>query len=253
MPGISWSAPAERQGIEPAQANAKFSFHGGGRPNLNLGQNQLGNATQSALGDVAKIMQQWKNDKIANALLDQNASDPLVQKVRSTGASGSQAYQIYQTLQNEGQQGEQVRLKNQLAQAQIDKLNAPDDSVDTPYGKMTPYQWGQISNKPGDNSAQDWKKAIPIARGKLDEQGTFTNQYEGADQGPYVKLQVPNQKGQIVVPWDAYQGKVGAQQHPPTQAGTQGTPEVGAYRTINGQPAQWDGKGWLPLNPVAQQ
>jgi hypothetical protein len=247
MNGLSWSAPGANPGLDPAARMSQFRFGGGGSPHLgNAGQNQLGSATQSALSDVAKIMQQWKNDKIANALLDQHADDPLVQKVRATGASGSQAFQIYQTLQNEGQQGEQVRLKNQLTQAQIDKLNQPDDSVDTPYGKMTPYQWGQIANKPGDSSAQDWKKAIPIARGKLDDQGNFTNQYTGAETGPYVKLQVPNQKNQIVVPWDAYQGKVGtAQPQQNTQPAQQQDQFVKGkqYKDAQGNTATYLGNG----------
>ncbi len=233
-----WSAPAPKDiALDPGAAQARFretpfrnyalqyAMRAGQMP---AGQNQLGIATQQALSSVAGIMQQRKNDQIAQTFLNDKAQggDPLAQKIMAMKLPPQVAWNTFQQQQNQGQEGEQIRLKNALMQAQVDKLNAPDDMVDTPYGRMNPYQWAQISNK-GSNPVDDLKQDMYKKLGVMPDQiiGTPSNvdaqgkPWTANSKGrPYISVQTSDGRT-VSAPGDEMQGF------------------LNRYRTIN--PSQW--------------
>ncbi len=221
MAGFSWSAPGMTREADPAAVQSRFQFQRqyrsplqGGQGAL-AGQNQLGIATQQALGSVAQIMQQRKNDQIAQTFLNDKAQggDPLAQKIMAMKLPPQVAWNTFQQQQNQGQEGEQIRLKNALMQAQVDKLNAPDDMVDTPYGRMNPYQWAQISNK-GSNPVDDLKQDMYKKLGVMPDQiiGTPSNvdaqgkPWTANSKGrPYISVQTSDGRT-VSAPGDEMQG-----------------------------------------------
>ncbi len=236
MAGFSWSAPGMTREADPAAVQSRFQFQRqyhsplqGGQGAL-AGQNQLGIATQQALGSVAQIMQQRKNDQIAQTLLQSKAAggDPLAQKIMAMKLSPSIAWNEFNQEQNDAQQGEMYRLNHLFAQQRVGEVAAPKDANKSPIwlggqeiqadpATAMQYWYGGAAQKP-----DPWTNAIATARGWMKSNGTFTNSASDAhsdnsaipanadaSQAPYVKLVEPNSKAEKVVPWSAYAGRTG--------------------------------------------
>jgi hypothetical protein len=91
--------------------------------------------------------------------------------------------------------------------------------VDTPYGRMTAQQWADHQWKENNPpvKAHPWDGSSPLARGKLDSTGEFTNQYTGAGNGDMVQLHMPDGKV-LVVPFADYQNYLQKKKTPPIGA-----------------------------------
>jgi len=88
-------------------------------------------------------------------------------------------------------------------------------------------------------SDNDWAHSYPLARGKIDDLGEFTNQYSDAQNGPMLELRKPDGT-KLVVPYSEYQEWSQKQKH---SLGSQlykdliAPPDEASFGTH--QPLQW--------------
>lgn len=242
-----WSNPTPAPG--PAFQQAQFQFH----PS-NIGgvleailrdrqqkQAQFSHATQQAIQGLGDYMHKRQSDEIAQSLLDQasyDQGDPLAQQLNESPMHPSDAWAAYQQqLQVRAKLGvENARINEYNAQAERARRpsgsNVNGDSVDKPIVylpdgtpiQVSPHDAYQHYFGGGTQRTEDpWAKSIPIARGRLDDKGEFTNQYTGAEQGDQIELMTPQGK-KMAVPYSAYQSRTSKPQLPTNPSTPSPTP-----------------------------
>jgi len=198
-------------------------------------QNQVADLIAKVAPALKAYLDKKRNDEIANEVMNMEtppraeAVDSSLQGVPATapatgGADQFKARQMYQTILDK-QQADQSQStseywKNKVMEAQANRYQADAETPDShvprypvtlPDGS-TVYVTGNEAaryNRPTRGATvkpDPWENAIPVARGRLDEKGQFTNQYTGAESGDQVKLLTPGGY-QMVVPWSAYQAR----------------------------------------------
>lgn len=174
----------------------------------------------SGLGDALRKM---RDEKIQKELLEQidpeYSGEPLT------------AYKFRRSLEDENLNREYKRAQIERTLRPARDPNAERVPIELPDGRTVNVtgnmaaEYYRRQNAPANKDA--WSSAIPIARGRLAtqadvdakmaaEQGSFTNQYTGAEQGDQIQLQLPN--GRVTVPFSSWEARQQRQPQPRTKA-----------------------------------
>jgi hypothetical protein len=251
MPASYWTAPGYSADNDMSAQAAKFQFqHQYGHQMPKLPQDQIAQAGQNIIGAAAGLkaaMDKRKTDAIAAELLSRGATPQQAHGYASFASVGLPADKIFERFQADKTKAETDEAQGNYTQDRTDWANmvraennayrngaaqgfTPPNT--TGLRQVGPNHWIKDPTAGSASGASSWQNYIPLARGKLDDKGEFTNTYappsgqtnNGADQGPYVQLATPQGK-KIAVPYAAYQARLqqggGAQlpQNPGTDTG----------------------------------
>lgn len=175
----------------------------------NLGEQIKEYVKNKRADEIANEVMNMQNPPRAEAI-EQSLQGPKPTPPATGGIRQFNAQRIYQDLLAKSTTQD---LKDKVLEAQARRYNSmgskgDDDSPPTPViDDSTGLMWnGKHWIKPP-SSIESWTKHIPMARGKLDEGGSFTNQYTGAEEGDMIQLRTP--QGQtVVVPYEEYQKRI---------------------------------------------
>lgn len=175
------------------------------------GQQQWGQAIGQVGKAVSGIMAQQRQNAIADVLLKRDASKNELDFYSKLPGSPADKYKLFladkERQQKDESQGLAQDYKISMIQKALGGTAGSTPTVDPNTGLVwNGRQWTHPVK--ASQTSSPWGNTVPVARGKLDEQGQFTNQYTGAEQGDQIKLMTPGGKA-VVMPYAAYQAKTG--------------------------------------------
>ena len=268
---MSWTDPSDKQ------QGFKKDFNLQGGPNPYVLQRKTGaEQLQEAIKSVAQVMQQQKDDRAYQVLLNSQAPQ-YYQDMVAKGVPAKMVWAEYQNDISAKESDKQQGLADQMMQAKLQAAGLTNEQ------KQWDLQQSYAGNADQPETTTDaqgrqWRKGAgghwyPMSATKqvdptaqaLKQQ--FGNRYAPADFNPdTVTIQPPAEGDTFDTPSQVVTGTGKKMSLPDFQKGVKLTgqtpggaapaqdapdaaqqgPQVGEKRTINGVPAVWDGQGWLP-------